>query len=105
MDTEIKILEHARDRYLRRVKGVNPEIASEDMRMEANSAIEEAVTSPLVKYHGKADKPPVHIKGEVAVPVDAKNPGDKRKSGVVLLVPTAYNSSTFVDKINERVRA
>lgn len=84
----MEIHEHAIDRYIERVLGVNLELAGPSLRTMAEQKVRQAAEHPDETYHGDKTKPPVHIKGPVAVPVDGET------------VPTTYKAITFRKKMN-----
>lgn len=84
----MEIHEHAIDRYIERVLELRVEQAGDAVRDMARDEILKAAQYPNTVYHEKEDEPPIHIKQEVAVPVD----GDT--------VPTTYRSITFKKKMD-----
>lgn len=85
------IHEHAVDRYIERVDGTNPAVASRDLRETARFYIMEAVKDPEAKVNGETSNTPIHISGDVAVPVDKS-----RLPGGNAVVPTTYHAEVFL---------
>lgn len=84
----MEIHSHAVDRYIERVLNLKPEQAGFHIREMARIRIREAASDPEQTYHEMKEEPPIHIRGQVAVPVDGAT------------VPTAYHSNTFTSKMD-----
>lgn len=84
----MEIHEHAVDRYIERVMGLDPDRVGWHVREAARRNIGRAVTNPEHIYDEKEDEPPIHIRESVAVPVDRET------------VPTAYHSTSFTKKMD-----
>ena len=85
---DMEIHEHAVDRYIERVLNLEPEQAGESIRELVKLRIEDTAMRPEDTYHGEEDRPPSHIKGDGAVPVDGS------------VVPSAYHSKAFRKKMD-----
>lgn len=88
---------HVAERYVERVLEVDHEEATEEMLERAIEHTKEAVRSPDTIYHGERESCPIHIKGDLAVPVD-------RSNGEVV-VTTAYHADKFRGKLEDYVPA
>jgi len=80
------ITDHSIDNYITRVKGVPLSISSEELRKEAHREIKKALEDPESIIQSKKSDCPIHIRGDVAIPVKEDH------------VPTTYNSETFKKK-------
>lgn len=86
------ITNHAVDQYIERHWGIPSKMVGDNAREVIKRKLEEVVFNPDTVYHADKHNCPVHIKEDVAIPVD---------SGVA---KTTYEAEVFRDKINEKVR-
>lgn len=90
----MKIYSHAVTNYIERVLNSERSQVSKSIESFAREQIKEAVRNPDVVYREHTHRPPIHIKNGCAVPVR-----DKEEK----VVPTAYNSKTFEEKMKVHV--
>lgn len=97
----MEITRHAVNKYLERIKNIDPEEATKEDRHKAREEIRKVVDEPVIIYRGERvyeedeDSAPIYIRGIIAVPVTShKNrPGD-------IAIPTTYEADTFTKKIH-----
>lgn len=93
----MEIHEHAKDNYIKRVNGVDPGQANMAMRKRAEDAIRKTVLEPDTVHVSSGETKPIHMRGDVAVPVDEGEAGIEDAT-----IPTTYHADTFRSKINDR---
>lgn len=96
----IEIYTHAVDTYLSDIIEVNAQNVSSETRKTIRDKIKKAVYHPERIHHTETEKPPIHIRGNMAVVVGVKEGRDKyvpyndfRKDNLV--VPRVYDSKVF----------
>lgn len=85
----MEVSSHAVDNYIERVMCINHETVDTRTRSYAENMILSAALNPERIHHEEDESCPIHIRGDVAVPVKVKREGDGR------VVPTTYHSDTF----------
>jgi len=69
------VYQHAIDNYIDRVLDGDPPHPPQDVRMYAESRIEQCIDFPDEVIEGKDGKPQIHLKDGMAVPVGVPHPG------------------------------
>lgn len=82
---------HAVDMYIERILEVRKEMVGDNIREFAREKIIETVLEPQIVYNKERDKCPIHIRGEIAIPV---RPATENPSKIV--VPTTYPRDTYL---------
>lgn len=106
----IKIEEHALKQYVTRVLKKEVESVGAEILRSAYLEIYLAALDPDWIYHKKKEMAPIHIRGDIAVPVGTRevvDPSKKLGEGKVvpynslnddLTVPTVYDAAVFEKK-------
>lgn len=100
-DKRVIIYQHAIDMMIDKVKGGDHKKASAEQMSQAYEKILKAVRDPDDILHKEKEKPQIHIKGDIAVPVGTESdqsgiylPYDNETEKVV--VPTTFRSNHIV---------
>lgn len=88
-----EVSRHSVDMYIERVLGIEKRRAGSEIRQYCRAKIIEAVTDPEIIYNEeeKEGGAPIHIKGEIAVPVKRAEENENK-----VVVPTTYPRETFI---------
>lgn len=85
----VEVTEHSVNQYIERVIGVPKEMVGDSVREWAEGRLRDTAEFPDDVYHEQEDNCPIHIRKEIAAPVER---------GVV---KTAYKATTFRSKMED----
>lgn len=88
----MRIYTHAYEHYIERVLRLEYDQVGDSVMDFVEEQVRLAALDPEVTYQRSEEDFPMHIRNGCAVPV--RDEGDK------VVVPTAYNASTFLKKID-----
>lgn len=100
----LEIYEHAKDQYIKRIRGKDKTNRSLLDRVQAETAIRDAVLNPE-KILVDETRPQIHIKDNVAVIVGVETDIDGEYAPYTdmeeddIVVPTVYKSETFLKEV------
>ena len=104
---KIDIKDHAVEQYIRRVMGIDPDEATEHIKISARQEIILAVDYPDDVYHGRKEMAQIHLRNGAGVVVGVNTEVDGKLRPYTdedneFVVPTVYDSSVFRSKLNEQ---
>lgn len=92
----VNVYSHAIDNYISRVLGMEREQVKIGVEQFVKEQLTKLAEDPEMVYDEMDGKPPIHIRNGCAAPVSVEN----HVAGQELVVKTAYNSGTFLAKMD-----
>ena len=93
---KVLVYSHAVDNYISRVLGMERNQVKGGVEQFVEEQLTKLAENPDMVYDELDDKPPIHIRNGCAAPVVSSTGSDEKE----VKVKTAYNSGTFLSKMD-----